>query len=259
MQPQEQALEEALRLAAGDPAARPDFYARLIEATVYVIGPPNAGDAGTREMQAGEQLQLVTWGAADGSPIVPFFSSLERLQAALTEPSSYFALPARALFEITRGSALVLNPRSDHGKEFTPNEIEALLADGVNAQGETRIVEKPTEVLLGQPAHYPAALVDALSAFLAKRPDVRAAYLALMHDQSLDERPHLVIGLDADAPEHLIKEVGSIAADLAPTGDPVDVVAVAKGQGGLSDYFLREVKPFYRAKGGGLKALFGLT
>ena len=258
MQPEEQALEDLLRQAASDPAARPDFYAKLLEAKIYVIGTPNAGEAGTREMQPGEDLQLVAWGKPDGSPIVPFFSSLAALQAALTEPSSYFALEARAFFEITQGSDLVLNPKSDHGKEFTPTEIEALMTDGMNHLGETRVVDAPTEVLLGQPAHYPTAMVDALSDFLAKRPDARAGYLCLMHDRSRDERPHLVIGIEADDAEPLIKQVGSIAADLAPSGDPVDVVAVVKGEAGLSDYFLREVKPFYRRKAGGLKGLFRL-
>jgi hypothetical protein len=37
---------------------------------------------------------------------------------------------------------------------------------------------------LGQPANHPTQMVESLSAFFAKRSQVKAAYLALMHDAS---------------------------------------------------------------------------
>ncbi|WP_237048186.1 hypothetical protein [Musicola keenii] len=63
-------------------------------------------------------------------------------------------MPARTLFEITRGATLFLNPKSDCGKEFLPYEVEQLLAGGLSQAPEQRVVEKDAHVLLGQPAHY---------------------------------------------------------------------------------------------------------
>jgi hypothetical protein len=153
---------------------------------------------------------------------------------------------------------LVLNPASSHGKEFLPNEIEALLATGMNQAPQTRVVQKPTQVLLGQPDEYPAEMVSALTALLAKHSSVKAAYLCLMHDPSFQDRPGLVVGFEGEAGlERAMQEAGSVAADTVPKGHTVDFVTVVRGDKGLSTYFIESVKPFYERKWGAkLKVLF---
>src|SRR5262245_48903867 len=126
------ALETALRLAATEPAHRPEFYKRLLESTIYILGQSESPAGDTRTLEAGEKISIQNWVRNDGSPVIPFFSSLDALQSSIDKETRYLALPARTLFEMTKGSSLVLNPKSSYGKEFLPNEIEALLSDGVN-------------------------------------------------------------------------------------------------------------------------------
>jgi hypothetical protein len=243
----ENALERALRLAAAEAASRPDFYRVLLESEVYVIGNKPQGAADSNTVAAGEKLSIQNWAKDDGTPIVPFFSSLAQLRRALTEEASYLALPARSLFEITKGASLVLNPNADYGKEFVPQEVEALLSGGMTQEPVQRVTQKEAKVLLGQPAKYPTRIVEALKALFAKRDEVSAAYLCLMHDTAQDEKAHLVVGVEVDGElEPLLREAGTIAADAAPEDEAVDLFRVVAGDEGLSAYFLKSVKAFYR-------------
>jgi len=245
---EENELERALRLAADDPAQRPDFYRLLIEAQIYVIGETARPGTGSQDLDKGDRVSIQNWQRPDGSPIIPFFTSLPALQRAISEQVSYLCLPARSLFEMTRGASFLLNPKSDYGKELLPGEIEALLSVGTNSMPQTRVVEKQTQVLLGQPKEYPTEMVAALSRFFSRRPNVKAAYLVLMHDPSVDKRPHLLVGMMATGDfEKVSQEAGSVITGTAPRGEPVDIYRVAENDKGLSSYFLREVKPFYEA------------
>jgi hypothetical protein len=260
MEIEENDLDKALQRAVDEPAERPEFYRILLESTVFVIGTSNQITEGASTLEAGSNVQIQNWQRQDGSPVIPFFSSLKALQMAIDSEESYMVLPARPFFEMTLGSTLVLNPRSDYGKEFFPSEIEVLLSEGVNTRPAQRVVQKETKVLLGQPKDYPAEMVASLTTLLAKHSNVKAAYLALMHDPSVDEKPHLVIGIEAENHfENVIREAGAVAGDMAPAGEPVDLVRVMRGEHGLSQYFLEEVKPFYeRTWGSKLKSVFGI-
>jgi hypothetical protein len=251
-------LEEKLMRAADDPASRPEFYKALMASDVFVIGFTDGEGEGVTTIPAGAKLSIVNWEKSDGTPIIPFFTSLEALQRALKEESKYLALPAKDFFEITRNSFLVLNPASPYGKEFFPNEIHAMLETGMNHVPKTRVVQKETKVLLGQPANYPSEMVSALTMLLAKHPAVKAAYLCLMHDQSSGEKPTLIVGFEGEQDlQQAMKEAGSVAADTAPKGELVDFTVIKKGEAGIANYMFTSVKPFYeRTWGSKLKSIF---
>lgn len=252
-------LERKLMLAADDPASRPEFYKALMAAEVFVIGFTDPPHEGATTIPAGAKLSIVNWEKNDGTPTIPFFTSLEALQRALKEESKFVALPAKNLFEMTLGSFLMLNPASPYGKEFFPNEIQALLDTGMNTAPQSRVVEKETRVLLGQPANYPTAMVSALTALLAKHRSVKAAYLCMMHDPSSSEKPSLVVGLEGDADiREAMGQAGVVAVDTAPKGELVDFVVLKKGEPGISNYMYQSVNPFYeRAWVTRLRSFFG--
>jgi SseB protein C-terminal domain/SseB protein N-terminal domain len=254
----ENALELALMKAATEPEHRPEFYRLLVESEVFVLGHSESRSDGRWIAAAGENLSIVNWQKNDGAPIIPFFTSLNALRRAIKEEQSFLALPARSLFEITKGATLILNPASPYGKEFFPNEIEALLATGMNQMPQTRVVQQATEVLLGEPANYPAEMVSALTNLLAKHPSVKAAYLCLMHDPSVHEQPSLVVGFEGEPGiERAMQEAGSVAVDTAPKGQPVDFIKITRGNQGIDAYLFDSVKPFYeRTWGSKLKSLF---
>ena len=251
-------LERKLMLAADDPASRPEFYEALMGSEVFVIGFTDSEGEGVATIPAGAKLSIVNWEKNDGTPIIPFFTSLEALQRALKEEARYVALPARSFFEITRGSFLMLNPSSPYGKEFFPNEVQALLETGMNHVPQSRVVQKETKMLLGQPANYPSEMVSALTALLAKHSAVKAAYLCLMHDSSVGEKPTLVVGFEGeDDLSKAMQAAGSVAADTAPKGEVVDFTVLKRGESGLSDYMFKSVKPFYeRSWGAKIRSIF---
>ena len=251
-------LEMALARAAAEPATRPEFYRLLLESEVYVIGHTDVPGDGRTTIPSGAKLSIVNWEKKDGKPFIPFFSSLESLQRVLKAEARFVAMPARNFFEITRGATLILNPALSHGKEFFPSEIDALLATGVNHVATERVVKKATKVLLGQPANYPSEMVFSLTSLLAKHPNVKAAYLCLMHDAESTSAPVLVVGFDGGSDiKAAMREAGAVAADTAPRGQPVDFVEIKHGEAGVSDYLVKSVKPFYeRSWGAKLRSMF---
>lgn len=255
----ENELETALRRAADEPATRPDFYRLLVESQVFILGKSDSASEGDSMIPAGSNLAIVNWQRQDGSPVIPFFTSLSALQRAIEEEQPYVALPARALFEITQGASFFLNPRSAYGKEFYPQEISAILSTGTNHVPDRRVVQKETRVLLGQPKIYPSEMVGAITLLLAKHPNVKAAYLALMSQPDAAPMQSLVIGIEGDGDlEDAIRQVGSVAGDTRPREFPVDLVQVKSGESGLSEYFLNSTKPFYeRSWGAKIKSSFG--
>jgi hypothetical protein len=252
MQPDENVLETALELAAAEPANRPEFYRLLLESTVFVLG--SSGQLGEGEglvtLEADMKIEIQHWEKPDGSKLLPFFTSLNALQLAIRGDARYIALPARTFLEMTRGAQLVLNSASAFGKEFTPQEVEALLAEGVNQLPEQRVVQAATTVQLGQPADYPHAMVASLSKLFSAHQNVRAAYLALMFDATVDEKPHLIVGIEADGDyETTVREAGIVAAESSTRDEPIDLIRVTRGEPGIAQYLIEETKPFYERAG----------
>lgn len=258
---EENKLEELLRLAADEPAHRPQFYDVLLNSQVFVLGETEESEiGGEKVLVAGSKIQIRHWERADGAPAIPFFSSLDVLQNSIDSEESYLALPVRSLFEMTLGATLFLNPKSDYGKELSPEEVSHLLSNGIGREVSQRVVEKETKVLLGQPSIYPTKMIESLIQLLAKHSNVEKAYLALMHDTSVDEKPHLIIGIKADGDfEKVMREVGSVAADSAPEEGPIDLYRVENDETGVSGYFINQTEPFYeRKRGSKLRSWLGL-
>lgn len=234
-------LEELLRLAAADPGHRPEFYAALLQADVFVLGAAAA---------PGAPLQLQDWERAGGGRALPFFTSLTALRRAAHGGAPHARLPARSLFEAARGATLLLNPRSPVGKEFVPAEVEHLLRGELPGEHARHVVQAPRRVKVGQPLHYPDALVQALGTLFTKLPQVRAAYLALMSGTTEEERPRLLVGVELEGEgeaERVLAQAGGVGADALGPGEELDVVRVRAEDGsGVSHYLLHETQPFYR-------------
>ena len=125
----ENPLEEAMLLANKSAMKRREFQKLLLESDLIVIGHVE-GRAISPEMvsiEPGEKLQIVST-KYNGRSCIPVFSSMTRLNAFLKKDASYLRLNARTLLEVTRGATLLLNPGSEVGKEFPPEEIESLIA-----------------------------------------------------------------------------------------------------------------------------------
>ncbi|WP_145573305.1 enhanced serine sensitivity protein SseB [Yersinia alsatica] len=261
----DQSLESLLKLAATESIHRTAFFRALLDATVLVLvdDAELRGEEGEMTFTAGDGVNILHWEKQDGESVIPFFTSVEVLQQALdiaedqsidTEKQPFIAMPVRVLFEMTQGAYLFLNPKSEHGKEFWPQEVAMLLENGGLAQPAEMVVDKESQILLGQPEEYPAAMVDALIQLFSQRKPVRRAFLALMHDKSVDEKPNLLIGLEVDGSDdeidQLIQEAGNVASDHAPDDGPVDFCVVNEKERGVSHYLMTHTQAFYQRKWG---------
>ncbi len=241
------ALERALRLAAKDAANRPDFYRLLLQSQVFVVGDAAETEDGDRRMDGGESVSIQQWDQPDGTSVIPFFTSPAAVEQAIEGEASCLCLPARDLFERTRGSTLVLNPNHEYGKQFSPLDIDALLAGGIPSSAQMRPAQDETDVTIGQPENYPTGMVDALITFFAKRAQVKAAFLAqLKHHPSTGEKSRLIVGIHAEGDfDHLATEVAAVIADTGPRDELINLYRVAPGEEGIAAALFEHFEPFY--------------
>jgi hypothetical protein len=234
-------LEALLVAAATDPAQRPAFTTALLGSDVCVLGTVE-GEVAGGVAAAGTSMRIV--GLVDGEgEVTPFFTSEQATQAFLasqpdTDPQ-FVRLGCRALFEMTRGARLVLNPSSSYGKVFVPEEIAALLAG--EEPGLTRqVLQEDRQVLIGAPAHVPPELPKVLERFFAQRPVVEAAHLGWIAHATA-EPGYLLVVVASDA-DQAMAGFGSVAIGDVTEGSSVDVMVVAPG---ADNPLAGIVPPFY--------------
>jgi hypothetical protein len=226
----ENRLEEALVRAVENPATAPDFYRLLLENDLLVLGTVEGQEDATSQfsLEPGGQLKLVT-GERNGERFLPVFSSLPRMQTYVKEESRYLSVNARALFDLTRGAPVVLNPGSDYGREFTPQQIEQLLDSGARiAMGE---------------AEYPVALANALTAVFERDSGVQTAW---MINIAQGGESHPLVGIETTGDmAALAAEIERAAQDKVP-GMVFDLQRVDRAQPAHMAGELLKVQPFYQ-------------
>ncbi|MDQ2769889.1 MAG: enhanced serine sensitivity protein SseB C-terminal domain-containing protein [Bacteroidota bacterium] len=236
-------LEELLRLAAGDPAYRPEFYRRILVEPLVVITGENPDEVVEQETMLTENTPLRVLALADGS--IPVFTSPERIfdPGGPQEKVAYLQMKGRNLLETLHGATLLLNPYSAFGKQLLPEEVAQILAGTVLHTGAQITIEKTTQVLLGQPAVYPTAMTEALARLLSQEPRARAAYLGWMHDPADSLPPHYIICLDVEGEMAAVsRQVGFVGQQFLGPGEPLDIVQADRSS--LTAYF-RGTTPFY--------------
>jgi hypothetical protein len=240
-------LEESLVKASENVSHRPQFYRDLLEAEVFLI-QKNLPETplGQRTLEKGEEVQLVGI-HQDGRNVLPFFSSLPRLQAVIQEEMGYLMMKGRQLFELTQGSELVLNPGADYGKEFTAVEVAALLDGSLFSPGEVRVSSESTEVMIGRPQNYPQEFVSALAQLFPKHPEVTRAYLAHYFNPQTGPRPHTLVAIECDKNwERVVTDAGIVVQNVSIPDPPVDFIRLDPMHS-LASYFKKE-KPIYKKK-----------
>ena len=239
-------LETLLEQAATEAAHRPAFFRVLMESTVWVPGKAAEGEA----IDASSTVELQHWEKEDNTSAIPFFTSLEALQSAVTEAQSFLVMPVRTLFEITLGNTLFLNARLPTGKEFTPSEINHLLSDDGDALTQQKVLEGGVSLLLSEVAEPPAQMVDSLTTLFKNLRNVKRAFLCSIKDKA-DEEANLLIGIEADDDiEAIIRQTGSVATDTLVGDEPIDICQVTEGEKGISHFMIAHITPFYERRWG---------
>jgi len=238
----ENELEKALVKAVKEPHAAPRFYHLLLASELLVLGTVQGQENATQAMRLapGGGLRLVT-GIKDGGQYLPVFSSLVRMQDYVKQESKYLSINGRALLDLTRGAPIILNPASEYGKEFAPDDVRRLL-DGTGADIRT----------LEGDVGYPMALVGFLAKLFATRPEIETAWMIQVAHADQAEKPHPLIGIEAASqnatPQYwpqLMQAIEAAAQNSLP-GLVFDVQRVDRYNPTGMTGALLQTEPFYR-------------
>jgi len=169
-----------------------DFLAALFASDVFV--PQHAGSSGEDPVVPGSEI-AVRVVEVRGHDVVPAFSSVEQLEKTLPDVS-YARLPIPVLQRrVGEGIGIVLNPFGDLTRLLVAGEVAALPNPAVP---ERASVPPPAEIAVGDPAEEVPELYEAVGAFCAGEPSIRAAYRAQAGRSDDRSGGQLVIGLLAD-------------------------------------------------------------
>ncbi|NNC76625.1 MAG: hypothetical protein HKN77_01605 [Woeseiaceae bacterium] len=233
----ENELEEALVRAADDPSYAPDFYHQLIEGVVYFIQQAVASDDGQSVGIASMEI--------DGRQYLPIFSSVTRLQKAISDEVTYAGVNGREFFRMTAGSPVMLNPASDYGKEILPDEAAAIVDGSILNMAEEQTLLQDSTYIIGDPKIYPTEVVNALTALFKKRKSVARAWVAQIMIIDSNPKPTTLVGVESDTSiAELASEAHLVLQQVSIPNPPVDFVEVQEGSE-FSDHFLGQT-PFYK-------------
>jgi hypothetical protein len=240
----ENRLEALLMQAANDPATRPEFYKELLAADLFVLIIPGNRPHGKYIAESGDTLSIKGIDV-QGRKLIPVFTSERRLREYIQAQDNLAVLNGHALLSMiaAQNEAVVLNPASSYGKEFTQNEIASLL-DGSIFLPEKRFISKEAKVLIGKPAEYPDKVVDALSSYFQGKPEVQKAYVAQIHVPDSGEPPHLIFAIQTEGDfSATASDLDAIFKDILGTGQFADLLQLGKSS--LDDYF-KDQEPFFK-------------
>jgi hypothetical protein len=235
-------LEVLLAQAVADAGRRPEFLYAFLESDLFIIGV--GGSEPTQEASQDGRLELRYW-LLDDQPILPVFSSLDRLRAFIDREEAYIRIGCRSLLRLLDGEMIVvLNPGSPPSETFTQAELAKLLDGSAFSLQPGETLEAEQQLLLSQPADYPQELVDALTTLFRHRPYVEAAYLA-QAALSASEAALLIVGvLGRGHLRNVLGEAAMVANEvLGEDGPEVRFVALDH-ESGISTY-MRQSLPFY--------------
>jgi len=155
----------------------------------------------------------------------------------------YISASGQDIFTFLKGAKIILNPYSDYGKKFDPQEIERLL-DGTYFKSRQIEIKKDTQVRIGQPAKYPTEVVNSLIKLFSNRPDVVAAYLGWIHFPETADPPHYIFAIETNGDWRTISdEAGAVAQEIIGPDEIIDFVQIDRKK--VNDYFINKTKPFY--------------
>lgn len=202
-------LEDLLKLAATDPAYRPDFYRQIFHHKLYVLGKINPDNS----------LSLINRNI-DGEVYTYAYTSLESIKYVLRNKSEglpYVEISSFDLFSILSdsGFGLILNNEMDYGRMFISQELKQILSDE-RSGAEAHHVEKGSEISIGIPRNIPEGLVKVFQSLIKKTTGVKDIYFGL---QLINGEPSYlaVIDVNDDDPQKmqdLFKDIGIILNEI---------------------------------------------
>ncbi|MEG0614380.1 MAG: enhanced serine sensitivity protein SseB C-terminal domain-containing protein [Oscillospiraceae bacterium] len=239
-------LEEAVK----HPEKRPDFEKTLIRSNIFVIGKKQV----TKTADGADELafNLFTINHDDGNKLVPFFTSVARLELFGSKIAEgdvpYFEMNCMDFFASIKGRFATLNPNCKYQKQFTDGDIQEIL-DGKYSTVEERIYQEGKAYIVGTPKDFPEGLASALADFFKKSKIVHKAYMLLITYQEGEPRNLLVVDFDGEK-GGLLTDISNVSQEFMKPSETMNVIAYDTS---FAQKITAGVTPFYTRK----KGLFG--
>ena len=250
-------IERMLLRALAEPAARPGFARALMDAEIFLVlisedGQIVTGPDGKAAIPEGTRLTLASVVRGE-EKLLPLFTAPSRAHSWFKGDHIVAPERTRDLFCRFPDAPYALNPGSDYGRDFTPGEVQRMLAGLFDEGPQTRITAAPEKVLLVHPGEIPEALIAALRSQLGATKSVRGAWLMLAMRAGQPERSWK-LGVDHDGSwDDVRSAIGRAVAGDVLKGRILD--AMPLDDGSLSST-LRTGIPVTAANRGFLKKLF---
>ena len=249
-------IERLLMRASTQPSERPAFARAIMDAKVFVVLVPDRPVVpepdGSTTIPEGTQLSAPT--ATRGEErLMPFFTAHSRARAWY--PGDHIVAPekTRDLFVRYPGKPFVLNPGSDYGKDYTPPEVQRMLAGQFDDGPQTTVTQAPENILLAHPKEIPTDLIEALAREFAGLTSVRGAWLMLAMRAGQSEQSWM-LGVDHKGDWQDVRAaIGRAVAGDVLKGRLLDALPLA---GSSLAPTLRTGIPITAAKRGFLQKLF---
>jgi SseB protein N-terminal domain/SseB protein C-terminal domain len=238
----ENELERALVEAVKQPASASNFYQLLLDSDLLVMGTVEGREGTTNQfrLEPGGTLNLVT-GMKNGSTFLPIFSSLIRIQEYVKQESKYLRINGRSLLDLARGAPVILNPASEYGKEFSPEQVAQLLDPPVSRSQPRTITGE---------AEYPMPLVEALTNVFTARPEIEAAWMIQVSFADLNE-PHPLVGIETEGDWLSLMQAIEAAVTQSIPGTMFDLQRIDRQRPNSLTDALLQVPPFYQRRSSG--------
>lgn len=241
-------FEEVFISASKNPEDRPLFYKMLLDLEVYLLTNDDNTTSKDGTLIAGSKVSFLTIQNQDGSRMIQFFSSLEILQKFISSNPKYIRMNAKSLFELVRDTKMILNPNFTVQKEFTVSEINALRDGTIFRTQNSRVIEKETTIMIGEPKEYPHDIVNSLIKLFKKEKRVLEAYVVHYYNPEEEVPPHPLILVKCNSSyEEVVAKAG---ATVEGFGKVIDFARYDNSS--LTNMIISKYKPFYKKK------LFGL-
>lgn len=227
-------LDKMLEEAARVPEKRHDFEIELVTSNIYVIGKKNP------------EYNLFTIKNKDGSTVVPFFTSIAKLEYFGSQMAKgnvpYIEMPCLDFFAMVRDSNAYLNPNTEVGKLFTSEEMKKFLNSGLRSKNDD--FRKGVPFMAGQPKVYPHELVEALKKAFEKMSRVNKAYLFQVAYGTI--KPHIMLVIDFEGEKGLLfDDIGNVAKNYISSDDLLDAIPATDN---LAIDLIKKAEPFYVKK-----------
>lgn len=234
-------LEDLLVRSAEEEQARPLFYKQVLSNDLVLIIEKPA--------QKGEEVNIICFPDRK----IPVFTQEARIfdNGVMKEAVNTLTVPAKELFQQAPGATFILNPYSEAGKEFIPEEISAMLSGRIFAQyqGEYALPEDEN-IIITEPKAYPKELVQALSELFVDHEEVKAAFLSWMYQDNA-EKGHYLVALDLEGGDgeyrELVQTAGFVAQQFLKEDEIIDFTSLDAAES-IENHFRTQGKPFYVKK-----------